>query len=411
MSKFQDQYYPDTYENGGSYSESEEGNEEFLQYNETIHENEDENEYVSDSGSDSGSYEKTEDEMPGDNEKSSKMKEQYPQELSGNIETNRKNNSDFQGDQESKNEKDNKTNITSRYNDDSKQSLQKFKEGDDNKSISEEIASENEIRELEKLENKKPENPAFSISSQENQSLSRKETENIQRQATPSKNMEISEIESQKSIKNQNSQKIEKPKMVSTSAGNNPEPPKQPQRSPHEQYLSSLDMKQLGRYNFLIEKNLGIRSELIKVASQLDMLVQSEKGEKLNALYENSQQDDRLIELQSQLNDQRNLIRKVTNDLKNRRQELRQIHNYHFYDEQENRLNFLKQQFDKLNDEKLVLERVLVTQESALEQTEEDDDFKARVKFLFLFVNFEDSRVQDETRDTKRREQARERGF
>ena len=47
--------------------------------------------------------------------------------------------------------------------------------------------------------------------------------------------------------------------------------------------------------------------------------------------------------------------------MKNRRKELKQIHNYHYYDEQENKVNFLKKQFEKLNSEKIVLERVIAT--------------------------------------------------
>ena len=319
MSKFKEQKFADSYEDE-SFSHSGEGNEEFLQYNDTIQENEDENEYMSESNIQSeDDYDITEREMPGDKEKSDKMKEEYKtvKEVSGfeNRKERMKGQSEeFSGEEDVEDDDDDDEDEDQNYQNSISRDLQNDKKKTKDK-ISEEIASEREIQELEKANNKKPDNPAFSISSQEDRFPSKRSTKKeiqydqsqdeeeedelngILKPGTPSKNMEITEHSrpgtsskitepvSQRSIKNQNSQNIEKPKMVSTSAGNNPEPQEQPQRTPHEQYLSTLDIKQLGRYNFLIEKNIGIRSELIKVASQLDMLVQAEKGDKLNVFY------------------------------------------------------------------------------------------------------------------------------
>lgn len=147
------------------------------------------------------------------------------------------------------------------------------------------------------------------------------------------------------------------------------------QKTPQQKYLDTLSQTELQRYNFLVQKNLNMRTELLKVSSNLDMIEQSEKGRRLEELYSLYNQDDRLEELRQDISVQKRHIRAYTNHLSVRRQEIKELQKFSKLDEQENELSYLKLQISKLEQEKKLMSKIIDNQDKAIVQHDKEETF------------------------------------
>jgi len=182
-----------------------------------------------------------------------------------------------------------------------------------------------------------------------------------------------------------NNIKMNSPTLVSHGAG--PDTPKSEKKGQEmdepnlqQEYIMSLEPAQQKRYNFLISKNLNIRSELIKVANTLDMIVEREKGEKLKKLYHKFNEDTRITELNEEIKDQKNFLKNLNKQLKARRTEIKEISKFSNIEDQENQLNYLRQQIAVLTKEKVLLEKVIGGQSEELNRFDHEDNFLAQIE-------------------------------
>ena len=159
--------------------------------------------------------------------------------------------------------------------------------------------------------------------------------------------------------------------------------------SEQDQYLLQLTGVEREQYNNLIQKNMKIRSELIEIATQMDVLAGRERAEKMEKLYEEGEGTEELKELEVELAQQENYLNELTSRLQEKRRLVNEVLKVNEIQDKENNLVYLKKKIDEVTKEKVGIEKILEKQRSELQANEIDESKKQRVGvFLTRFKRY-----------------------
>lgn len=149
--------------------------------------------------------------------------------------------------------------------------------------------------------------------------------------------------------------------------------------SEQEKYLLELSDLDRAQYDNLIQKNIKLRGEILEIATQLDNLqgkIDAQYIEDLEDQYDNQEE---LIDLQTQLDQQEIYLSDITARLNDRRKLVGELLKVSDYQDKENQLVFLKKKLKEMSKEKEALEKILNKQNEDLKENDIEKSKKERV--------------------------------
>lgn len=113
---------------------------------------------------------------------------------------------------------------------------------------------------------------------------------------------------------------------------------------------------------------------MICIGHNIDLQIHKKRAKNLQEFYKKSEENSIIKDLNNDIREQEAYIKEITSRLKSKRKEFKEYTKFNDIIEQQNELNYLKREVERLRKQKKLMERTVGTQNNELERFEKETE-------------------------------------